>query len=232
MFSKEYMSEILKEILALKNCDVYYDNNQLVRRIEQVCSKGKYLQELNERIQSLLREVFLEKFVIFKDKYNCKPPGGEGFYAHYDGVFIWRDEKNNKHQGWYEYAQDFINVLIAIDKCDGLNGTIEIAKRDNLNFEDCLARTKLNGTPEIKPSIAEGLSFSKILLNPGDVILFSHKCPHRSGKNNSLGSRRIIYYTYNALKYGDHYERYFKDKSSSNPGSSISKALSSATGDG
>ena len=30
--------------------------------------------------------------LIFKDKFNLKPPGGEGFYAHYDGIFKWLDK--------------------------------------------------------------------------------------------------------------------------------------------
>ena len=35
--------------------------------------------------------LFEKKFTIFKDKYNAKPPKGEGFYAHYDGIFYFKN---------------------------------------------------------------------------------------------------------------------------------------------
>ena len=59
------------------------------RRVEQFYNKGEYLKNLNLNIMKLLNDIFLKDFVIFKDKYNAKPPRGEGFYAHYDGIFHW-----------------------------------------------------------------------------------------------------------------------------------------------
>ena len=59
--------------------------------------------------------MFSKEYVIFKDKYNAKPPGGEGFYTHYDGVFNWVNSKGDNKNGWYEYANNFVNILVAID---------------------------------------------------------------------------------------------------------------------
>ena len=34
--------------------------------------------------------------MIFKDKFNAKPPGGDGFYAHFDGIFNFVNQNNEK----------------------------------------------------------------------------------------------------------------------------------------
>jgi hypothetical protein len=60
------------------------------------------------------------------------------------------------------------------------------------------------------------------------VVIFSHRCPHRSAVNGTDRSRRIIYYTYNKAVDGDHYAAYFRDKATSNKGNPTSKALSRA----
>ena len=54
------------------------------------------------------------------------------------------------------------------------------------------------------------------------MVIFSNTCPHRSKKNNSYKSRRIIYYTYSLAKNGSKYHTYFEDKKNSK---NISKAL-------
>ena len=52
-----------------------------------------YLKDSNIETPSS-PDIFQEKMTIFKDKFNSKPPGGEGFYAHYDGIFLWKNKKN------------------------------------------------------------------------------------------------------------------------------------------
>jgi len=59
------------------------------------------------------------------------------------------------------------------------------------------------------------LEFKVIDLNPGDVLIFKNTCPHRSAKNNGKNQRRSLYYTYNYLKEGSHYDKYFLDKNES-----------------
>ena len=54
--------------------------------------------------------------------------------------------------------------------------------------------------------------FEYINLNKGDICIFSNKCAHRSNKNKSKSSRRILYYTYNKKKDGNNYNKYFLDK--------------------
>jgi len=223
----EEIQVLIKEINNTAGVITYFDNNSIIRRIEKFYNKGIYLSKLNDKITKLLSDIFSEEYVIFKDKYNSKPPGGEGFYAHYDGIFHWVSEQGKTKNGWYEYSPEYVNVLIAFDDSDDLNGTIELAKINDFSFDVLLSRTKNNGTPEILEEIAENLKFEKINLNRGDAVIFSHKCPHRSGKNNSGLSRRILYYTYNEIRFGNNYNRYFEEKLTSNPGLNIDKALSS-----
>ena len=215
IFDKILMDKIYKEIIESKNSIKYFDRQNKLRRIEQLFDKGINLKKLNDQILLILKSIFKEEYTIFKDKYNAKPPGGEGFYPHYDGIFIWVDKDGNENKGWHKYANNFVNVLVAIDSMNLDNGPLEIANSHNEPFEVLLNRTKKNGTPDINPEIEKKLNFEKILLSVGDIVIFSSKCPHRSSKNNSSIDRRTIYYTYNALNEGNFYDQYFRDKNNS-----------------
>ena len=220
---KDHVREIVEEINNLKdNVDFYYDKKGGLRRIERLYNKGEALKSVNNKTMDLLKKVFDTEFIIFKDKFNAKPPGGEGFYAHYDGIFHFIDHDNNKRKGWYEYGEFFINALVALDPCDEKNGTLEISKHHKGKFNDLLKNTKNDGTPALSEIIESKLSFDSIMLNIGDIVIFSNTCPHRSKKNNSEKNRRVLYYTYTLSKNGSKYDQYFIDKEKSK---NISKAL-------
>jgi ectoine hydroxylase-related dioxygenase (phytanoyl-CoA dioxygenase family) len=151
--------------------------------------------------------------------------GGEGFFAHYDGIFMFKDENGADRKGWYEYTDNFVNVLVALDPCNKENGTIEIAKVHNGSFENLLLNTKQNGTPEILDKIKTKINFYTIELNTGDIVIFNNLCPHKSEKNNSKQNRGTLYYTYTQEKHGSFYEKHFIDKKNSknNKSKSLSK---------
>jgi len=222
VFKKEFIFKLIDEINSSKDTVKYFDNSNNLRRVEKLYDKGDFLKTLNNKISILLETIFEKKFLIFKDKFNAKPPGGEGFYAHYDGIFNFIDPDNKKRKGWYEYGEFFINVLVALDPCNKKNGTLEISKYHKGNFEDLLKNTKNDGTPALSKDIESKLFFDSIMLNIGDIVVFSNTCPHRSKKNNSEVNRRVLYYTYSLSKNGSKYNKYFEDKEKSkNP----SKAL-------
>ena len=181
VFSLSNIHDLKDEIKVADNVDKYFDKNGEIRRIERIFNKGKKLNFLNKEIIKILKK----DYIIFKDKFNAKPPGGEGFFAHYDGIFMFKDEKNLNKKGWYEYSDHFINVLVALDICNKKNGTIEISKIHNDNFNNLLLNTKNNGTPDLLEEIESKLIFETIELNPGDIVIFSNQCPHRSKKNYS-----------------------------------------------
>ena len=185
--------------------------------------RGKNLIALNNKISLLLKNIFNESFVIFKDKFNVKPPGGEGFFAHYDGIFEFVNSNNEIKKGWYEYGNFFISALVAIDECNKINGALELAKSHKGDFDKLYQNTKKDGTPALSSEILNKTIFELIELEVGDMIIFSNTCPHRSKKNESNKTRRIIYYTYSLSKYGSKYDQYFIDKMDSK---NKSKALS------
>lgn len=211
----QFILKLIEEINAIQNADIYYDQNKNIRRIEKLYDKGINLTLLNNIILKKLKDCFNEKFVIFKDKFNAKPPGGEGFYAHYDGVFKFKNHQDKLKNGWYEYATNFINVLVPLDICNEENGTIEIANSDKNIFEELFNNTKKDGTPNLLEKIEKMKTFEPINLNVGDIVFFKNTCAHRSKKNNSKEHRRNLYYTYNPIKEGSHYNQYFLDKNQS-----------------
>ncbi len=220
---KKYLLSLNSEINNLKDIVKYYDKSNNLRRIEKIYDKGIYLIDLNKKITELLKSVFKKDFLIFKDKLNIKPPGGEGFFAHYDGIFEFTNSKNQKKKGWYEYGDFFVTSLIALDPCNKTNGALELAKADKGSFDKLLKRTKKNGSPALLKEIEKITPFKLLTLNIGDMVIFSNTCPHRSKINKSKKSRRIIYYTYMTGEKGSKYDQYFKDKDNSK---NISKALS------
>ena len=66
----------------------------------------------------------------------------------------------------------FVNALVIIDSCNTKNGTIEIAKIQNKNFNNLLLDTNQDGSPELLRSFEKKLKFEKINLEPGDVFSF------------------------------------------------------------
>ena len=214
---------MIDEINVSNDTEKYYDNLNNLRRIEKLFDKGQYLKKLNEKILILLKNVLDKDFLIFKDKFNSKPPGGEGFFAHYDGIFEFINSNNERKKGWYEYGDFFISALVAIDKCNKENGALELAKFHKGNFDQLYENTKKDGTPALSNEVEAKTLFNVIDLEVGDMIIFSNKCPHRSKKNDSKKIRRIIYYTYTPSENGSKYDQYFKDKENSK---NKSKALS------
>ena len=221
------LMKILNDLnsIILKNKNIYYDKKNKIRRIERIYNKSKNFKNLNKDILNLLKFIFKEDFTIFKDKINFKPPGGEGFYPHYDGIFHFFKNKK-KMRGWYEYSNVFVNCLVALDNCNKRNGPLELAEEDKLSFSKLIKKTKRDGTQVLLDSVLKKKKFKKIILSKGDIVFFSNRCAHKSKKNLTNKMRRVLYYTYNPLKFGKKYSKYFKDKEQSN---SIHKSISGSS---
>ena len=87
LIDQEKVELAFREIISSNETQVYHDRNGAVRRIERIYDKGPNLIDINNIFLEELSSIFGEEFCIFKDKFNAKPPQGEGFYAHYDGIF-------------------------------------------------------------------------------------------------------------------------------------------------
>ena len=222
VFKKNFISKIINDINNAKKIDKYFDKYGNIRRVEKLYNKSQNLKKLDLEIRRILKKIMIKDYLIFKDKYNAKPPGGEGFFPHYDGIFKFKDKKNKIQNGWYIYGKDFVNVLVALDKCTKKNGTIQISNSHNGDFDQLYKNTKMNGTPELNQKILKFCKFKIINLNIGDIVIFKNTCPHKSETNKTVKSRRNLYYTYLNKSYGNKYNKYFQDKNTSKNKSSKS----------
>ena len=80
VITNDFVNKILSEIEIIKDADFYYDENDKLRRIERLYNKGENLKKLNKIIIDNLYDIFNDNYLIFKDKFNAKPPGGKGFF--------------------------------------------------------------------------------------------------------------------------------------------------------
>ena len=234
-FKEDFIKYIKKEIGFLKlkksrKIRIYTDKQSRVHRIERFYQISEKIKSLNKIILKELQNIFNEEFVIFKDKCNFKAPGDEGFFAHYDGIFKWKDSNSKIRKGWEEYSAEFITVLVTLDDFTLENGTLEISQRHNGSFEKLFERIAKHITPYKNPFAAgeqvyqEAMlakeqilkcEFEPLIVKAGSLIFFSSRCPHRSAKNKSNKNRDSLYLTYNPARFGDHYEGYFNDKKKS-----------------
>ena len=82
-----------------------------------------------------------------------------------------------------------------------------------LDFEELIKHKKWDTF--FDEDYASKLKFKRIDLFPGDLLFFSHLCPHKSDTNKSNNDRRILYYTYAESKNTNIYSEYYKDKDES-----------------
>lgn len=216
--SKKNVLDLKLEIIKLINDQsviAYSDRKGNLRRMEKFTFSSDLMQKLNEKIILFLKKELCNDYLLFKDKVNFKPSGGEGFYAHYDGIFEFNTSHGLKKKGWYEYTDHFVNVLVALDNFTLENGPLQIADRHNGTFSELILNTKRDGSPDLLPQVESENNFQNILINMGDICVFDNKAPHRSEANKSNKERGSIYFTYTLAKAGNLYKKYFQDKNSS-----------------
>ncbi|MBV6446723.1 phytanoyl-CoA dioxygenase family protein [Nitrosomonas sp.] len=209
------VNESISNLAQSPFVDLYNDRLGKLRRMENFTFDSKILTALNTIITNLLLNLTDENWVLFKDKVNFKPPGGEGFYPHYDGVFQYSKSDGILKNGWYEYADEFINVLIALDDFTIENGALFVSEKHSGSFSELILNTKLNGTPDLIEDVVEKCNFVPALVRRGGLVIFLNTCPHKSGPNLSVSSRGSLYWTYNREIFGNNYDAYFADKRSS-----------------
>ena len=141
----------------------------------------------------LVGALFDEPAVLYKEKVNFKQPGGAGFAPHQDATA-------------YKFADDHVTVMLAIDDASLDNGCLEMAPGEH---HDLLAT---DGDGCIDPTVAETLDWRPIELEPGQLLAFSSRTPHRSAPNHSDRPRRALFMTFNRRSAGDHRAAYYADK--------------------
>ena len=153
---------------------------------------------LGDPLRSVLRSLLQDDPVLFKEKINYKLAGGGAFPAHQDAPAF-------KTFG----QQSHLSVAIAIDQSTKLNGCLEVAP--GFHSQGLIPQDPSHGglSKEEEQKIGNWMD---VLMEPGDVLIFSSWLPHRSQKNLSNSSRRALYVTYNGKRDGDFREKYYVAK--------------------
>ncbi len=169
-------------------------------KIDPVTDISPLFTELvrDARLLNVLKEIFSDSALLFKDKLIYKLPGMNGYNMHQDWAHGWQH---------LAPAEDLLSVSFQIDGADAANGCIEL-------FEGY--HEKLLVTPgeerqfnESERALIDPARGEKMETKPGDILIFSSLTPHQSGKNLADYPRRSLYLTYNAERSGNLREVYY-----------------------
>jgi ectoine hydroxylase-related dioxygenase (phytanoyl-CoA dioxygenase family) len=132
-------------------------------------------------------QLYGEEACLFKDKLIFKPPGAKGYGLHQDYI------------AWPTFPRSFLTVLIPLDPATEENGCTEVFT--GYHASGCMSPEDgdYHELPESSVSPARSV---KLILNTGDIALFSGFTPHKSAPNQSSGYRRQLYLSYNAHSDG------------------------------
>jgi 2-aminoethylphosphonate dioxygenase len=205
LLGREEVEAVKKEMAELENNfpkfvtiedSIYGKDRKVVHKISHFLESSRYMDKIarHDFVLALISALLGEQALLSTDKINYKQPGGRGFYPHQDMSGM-----------WMHYVKNIISFFIAVDPCTEENGCLEIAPGHHHN--GLLSEFM---TP-ITPELAETLNFQKIILEPGDAVLFDGYSPHRSAPNYSDNSRRAILFTYNRASEGNTRENFLKD---------------------
>ncbi len=203
----------------------YYEKikkKKVLRRIEKISEYSKDAKKIiyNKKIKKITKILTNNNFKLFKEKLNFKYPGGEGFKPHIDGHFLWKDKNNKIRNGWKEYSNDFLSIVIPLEKVNKKNGCLELSSLQNtkkigLNFNEITSNI-VKFTPNVKKSLLKKFKWTPIEMDIGDILIFNWKCAHKSRKNYSSNSRMIFYATfYKSNKIKNVKRKYYLDKQKS-----------------
>lgn len=172
---------------------------RVLQRIENFCPFHPGFDELVRAgaLAGWVAALMGGPILLFKEKINCKMPGGSGFKAHQD-----------QQAGWSRYAPLFVTALVTIDPATLANGCLELVAGRH--------REGLIGE-EWQPLADPALQLEPVPTAPGDVIFFDSFVPHASQANATAHPRRLLYLTYNLAAHGDQRGRYHSDKHAAFP---------------
>ncbi len=164
-------------------------------------------------LMGLLEALAGEPMVLYKDRINFKNPGGGAHSAHQDGVAY---EAGMGNAQFDVGKRPYLSALISVDPATCENACLEVVPEWDLNRREILQMERpLKSDPrfsKIADPIEARLEWIPLPIEPGDVVVFTERLPHRSGVNRSRDRRRIVYGVYNPASEGDLREGYFEKK--------------------
>ena len=190
-----YTRSKINKKLILNRIENFYENNKKIKKI------------LDRKLKDIIYQLLKLKVNLFKDKANIKSPGAVGFEPHQDLV-IW----DNMYK-----IKEFITIAVTIDKSNKKNGCLEMSPKSHVLG----SLSKLEKAIPLKK--VKKLKWVKLISLPGDIVIFNDKTAHRSESNLSNKSRRMLFLTYNDVKYGNKIIKYFSDKIKNYPPNNLRK---------
>ncbi len=203
-------SNHIKKLKPKSNQIMKYYENSVINQKKEILVRAEYFYDFHNgfkefldssKIHKILNVLMGGKCILFKEKINYKPSGCRADKLHQDS-----------QGGWNKYSNNFISILVSIEKSNKKNGCLEFdisGKNKDREIGKVFTPLKIKDLNQPK--------FKKIELNPGDVVIFNHYVPHKSKPNKSNLNRTQLYVTYNLKKDGNFRKRYFKDKRISFP---------------
>lgn len=206
-FTQEEANKITEIADELENWDetkdkwmIYFEKNRNKSRIEHFVYYHPTLHDLlASRVYPIVDTIFERKTFLFKDKLNWKHGGGDGFSAHQD------------HPAWGDFEPDiYISAALFANNSTQKNGCLQFGRGKEKMTSLCSYNK--DGLGEITSDVEDKLEWNFTETTPRDLLLFDSYVPHRSYGNNTDHSRRIFYFTFNDIKYGYLYNKYFLNK--------------------
>ena len=190
------------------------DNISQLSRIENFIQYHPKIADviIGDMTIDLISRLMGEPALLYKERINFKYPGGGAHEAHQDGVAY---EKGGGQQ-FDPHVVPYISILISVDHATPENGCLEVVPNWNLDRLDILPmEAPISYMPQytkIAQDVEDALEWIKIPTEPGDVILFTERLPHRSAANASRQTRRVVYGVYNPQSEGDLRDAYYQRK--------------------
>jgi ectoine hydroxylase-related dioxygenase (phytanoyl-CoA dioxygenase family) len=151
----------------------------------------------DSRLFAILERLYREPACLFKDKLIYKLPGAKGYGLHQDWI------------AWERFPRSFLSVLIPLDAADCDNGCTIVYpgyhQRGPLTPTDGAYR-------ELPAESVDEATAVPLVLQPGDIAIFSGFTPHRSDPNLSDRPRRQLYFSYTQTSDGGELrEQHYRD---------------------
>lgn len=212
VFSPEEASSWQQECERLQQLDLVNPNNKRTpfrspeipypEKIDPVVDISPLFTSLtqDDRVLCVLRAIFDDEALLFKDKIIYKLPGMNGYGMHQDWAWGWQH---------LAPADDLLSVSFQIDGANAANGCIELFEDYHHELMTTPGEERGFHSEEVAELIDEKRG-QKIETQPGDVLIFHSLTPHRSGGNVSDSSRRSLYLTFNAKRSGNLREEYYQ----------------------
>lgn len=175
------------------------DGRRVPERLDPVIDASPVFAELSrdERILRVARALLSEDVVLFKDKLIVKTPGTMGYRTHQDFSYI-------AFLGFPGDRQ--LAISVAVDSTNEDNGAIEVFPGHHAQ----LLSSADDDEYLVDERALDASSAVAVPVEPGDMLIFHALCPHRSRPNHTDKPRRLVFFTYNAISAGDHYETYYR----------------------